>query len=90
MIEEERRLLYVAMTRAKQSLSLIAPLKYHVTQQRRDGDRHVYGARSRFLTDRLLASMQRSYHGRDESSAARQAPRTHTRVDVAARLREMW
>ena len=32
MIEEERRLLYVAMTRAKQSLSLVAPLKYHVTQ----------------------------------------------------------
>jgi DNA helicase-2/ATP-dependent DNA helicase PcrA len=90
MIEEERRLLYVAMTRAKQSLSLIAPLKYHVTQQRKDGDRHVYGARSRFLTDRLLASMQRSYHGRDESSAARQAPRSDTRVDVAARLREMW
>ncbi len=34
MIEEERRLLYVAMTRAKQSLSLLAPLRYHVTQQR--------------------------------------------------------
>jgi DNA helicase-2/ATP-dependent DNA helicase PcrA len=31
MIEEERRLLYVAMTRAKQSLQLIAPLRYHVT-----------------------------------------------------------
>ena len=31
-IEEERRLLYVAMTRARQSLSLIAPLRYHVTQ----------------------------------------------------------
>ena len=41
MIEEERRLLYVAMTRAKQSLSLVAPLKYHVTQQRRDGDKNM-------------------------------------------------
>ena len=60
MIEEERRLLYVAMTRAKQSLSLVAPLKYHVTQQRRDGDKHVYGARSRFLTDALLETMQPS------------------------------
>jgi len=43
MIEEERRLLYVAMTRAKQSLSLIAPLRYHVTQQRRDGDKQKCG-----------------------------------------------
>ena len=51
MIEEERRLLYVAMTRAKQALSLVTPLKFHVTQQRRDGDKHVYGARSRFMTD---------------------------------------
>ena len=49
-IEEERRLLYVAMTRAKTSLDLISPLKYYVTQQSRMGDRHVYGAKSRFLT----------------------------------------
>ena len=90
MIEEERRLLYVAMTRAKQSLSLIAPLKYHVTQQRRDGDKHVYGARSRFLTDALLASMQREFRGSDESTTNRQMPRTDKRVDVAARMREMW
>ena len=68
LIEEERRLLYVAMTRAKQSLTLVAPLRYHVTQQRRDGDQHVYGARSRFLTDSLLATMDTAFHGRPESS----------------------
>lgn len=90
MIEEERRLLYVAMTRAKQSLSLIAPLKYHVTQQRRDGDAHVYGARSRFLTDGLLATMQRKFHGGDDASPNRQSPRSDKRLDVAARVREMW
>ncbi len=90
MIEEERRLLYVAMTRAKQSLSLIAPLKYHVTQQRKGGDKHVYGARSRFLTDRLLGSMQRRYHGRDESALARKGSRIDSYIDVAARMREMW
>jgi len=90
MIEEERRLLYVAMTRAKQSLSLIAPLKYHVTQQRSDGDKHVYGARSRFMTDHLLATMQRGYHGRGEDTRDRQAVRSDKRVDVAARMREMW
>ena len=43
-IEEERRLLYVAMTRAKNDLHLIAPLKYYVANQPKHGDRHVYGA----------------------------------------------
>lgn len=90
MIEEERRLLYVAMTRAKQSLSLIAPLKYHVTQQARAGDKHVFGARSRFVTDKLLATMQRIFRGRDENSSTQQVSRSDKRVDVAARLREMW
>jgi len=90
MIEEERRLLYVAMTRAKQSLSLVAPLKYHVTQQRRDGDKHVYGARSRFLTDALLETMDRRFHGRGEANARRQQAQSDKRLDVASRMREMW
>jgi DNA helicase-2/ATP-dependent DNA helicase PcrA len=90
MIEEERRLLYVAMTRAKQSLSLIAPLKYHVTQQRRDGDKHVFGARSRFLSNALLDNMQVCFHGRSEASEVRQELRSNKRLDVASRLREMW
>lgn len=90
MIEEERRLLYVAMTRAKHSLSLIAPLKYHVTQQRRDGDIHVYGARSRFATDKLLATMEQKFHGRSEARAGRLMPRSNKTVDVAGKLRQMW
>jgi len=90
MIEEERRLLYVAMTRAKQSLSLIAPLKYHVTQQRRDGDKHVYGARSRFMTDALMATMQTCFHGRAEASTSCQRVSSDKRLDVASRMRDMW
>ena len=89
MIEEERRLLYVAMTRAKQSLTLVAPLRYHVTQQRRDGDKHVYGARSRFMTDRLMATMEASFHGRAEAED-RFAPRSDKRLDISGRLKEMW
>ena len=90
MIEEERRLLYVAMTRAKQSLQLIAPLRYHVTQQRRDGDKHVYGARSRFMTDTLMKTMETAFFGRSEASADRLSPRSNKQLDVAARLREMF
>ena len=90
MIEEERRLLYVAMTRAKQSLHLVSPLRYHVTQQRRDGDKHVYGARSRFMTERLMQTLQQEFHGRDEATSGRLAPRSNKKIDVAGQLREMW
>jgi DNA helicase-2/ATP-dependent DNA helicase PcrA len=89
LIEEERRLLYVAMTRAKQSLTFVAPLRYHVTQQRRDGDKHVYGARSRFLTDSLLATMDTAFHGRPDTRS-HHAPRTSKKLDIAGRLKEMW
>lgn len=90
MIEEERRLLYVAMTRAKQSLSLIVPLRYHVTQQRKDGDKHVYGARSRFMTDPMLATMEECFRGRSEAEGGQFAMRTDRTIDVAAKMREMW
>jgi DNA helicase-2/ATP-dependent DNA helicase PcrA len=90
LIEEERRLMYVALTRAKQSLTLLAPLRFHVTQQRRDGDRHVYGARSRFVTEALLETMQQCWHGRSEASAASSQRPSDRQLDVAARMREMW
>ncbi|MEJ2255416.1 MAG: ATP-dependent helicase [Woeseiaceae bacterium] len=90
MIEEERRLLYVAMTRAKQSLSLIAPLRFFVTQQRKDGDRHVYGARSRFMTERLLTRLEQRFKGRSDGEAGAFRPRSDRQVDVAARMRQMW
>ncbi len=53
-LEEERRLLYVAMTRAKDELSLWVPQRFYVTQQRAWGDRHLYALRSRFIPDELL------------------------------------
>ena len=90
LIDEERRLLYVAMTRARQSLSLIAPLRFHVTQQRRDGDQHVYGARSRFLTDRLLTTLDQRFAGRSGTQPGGFKVRSDKQIDVAARTRQMW
>ncbi len=57
-IEEERRLLYVAMTRAKDSLDLIVPQRFYVTQQMGMGDRHVYAGRTRFIPNRLLGHFE--------------------------------
>jgi len=41
-IDEERRLFYVAMTRAKEHLYLIQPLRFFRTQQHRFGDGHAH------------------------------------------------
>ena len=59
-IEEERRLLYVAVTRARDALYLLEPKAFHVTGQQRWGDRHVWGARSRFLTEPVLATLEQA------------------------------
>ena len=53
-IEEERRLLYVAMTRARDELTLWVPQRFYVTEQRTRGDRHVYAPLTRFIPPPLL------------------------------------
>src|SRR5688572_21482470 len=88
LIEEERRLLYVAMTRAKSELHVIAPLKYYVASQSRMGDRHVYGAKSRFMTQAVLACLEPVAWG--DAGRPEEAARTGYSVDVAAKLRGMW
>ena len=89
MVEEERRLLYVAMTRARNELHLCAPLKYAVTQQPKDGDAHVYGAKSRFMTDRVLDSCERISLRNMRGVEDLREDDTAT-VDVVAQLKEMW
>ncbi len=88
-IEEERRLLYVAMTRAKERLHLLHPLRFFTRQQHRHGDSHVYAPRSRFLPDSVLPYFERQTHGRllptDGAAKAQDCS-----VDVGAKLRNMW
>ncbi len=62
-VAEERRLLYVAMTRAKQQLTLMVPLRFHVSQQHRHGDRHLYGGLSRFIPPAVAALFERVADG---------------------------
>ena len=90
-IEEERRLLYVAMTRARDHLYVIHPLRFYVRQQHRHGRRHMYTPRTRFLTDGVLLETfgtqsrqtRRSRDGADATTA-------QVKVDVARKLRTMW
>lgn len=92
LIEEERRLFYVALTRAQNDLILIAPLKFHLTNQSRQGDAHVYGGRSRFLTDKVLRTLDPStFQGSSLSSdVSLQGGGAESTLDITARMKEMW
>src|SRR5690606_19863465 len=89
-IEEERRLLYVAATRARDSLCFIEPLRYRTTQQPRLGGDYVHGARSRFLTPAVLACMDATPLAGPADAAPAEFGRGGAVVDVAARLRARW
>jgi DNA helicase-2/ATP-dependent DNA helicase PcrA len=56
-LAEERRLFYVAVTRARDELFLYAPLRMHHHRMARD-DRHSYGQLSRFLDAAALAECE--------------------------------
>jgi DNA helicase-2/ATP-dependent DNA helicase PcrA len=89
-IEEERRLLYVAMTRAKDSLHLIVPQRFFAHGQNSQGDRHVYASRTRFIPAALLPLFQcRPWPVAASTAPERDDPR-QVRIDVGARMRSMW
>ncbi|UXS33414.1 ATP-dependent helicase [Agrobacterium tumefaciens] len=88
-VEEERRLLYVAMTRAKDSLSLITPQRFFTHGQNAQGDRHVYAARTRFIPATLLQFFETATWPL-VSAAASERSAQQIRIDVGARMRAMW
>jgi DNA helicase-2/ATP-dependent DNA helicase PcrA len=89
-IEEERRLLYVAMTRAKDDLHLVVPQRFFAHGQHAQGDRHVYASRSRFIPDRLLELFEKTTWPLAVTGAAARAASQKPRIDVGARMRGMW
>ena len=88
-LEEERRLLYVAMTRARDELHLITPQRFFVTQQQKHGDRHIYAQRTRFVTRPMLPLYEDMLWPPLKPLALGGANVT-TRIDVKAQMRGMW
>ncbi|CAN1725151.1 DNA helicase II / ATP-dependent DNA helicase PcrA [Hyphomicrobium sp. 1Nfss2.1] len=89
-IEEERRLLYVAMTRAKDDLHLVVPQRFFTHGQANNGDRHVYASRTRFIPNGLLKHFDtRSWPVVAPDQSAR-SPGAGVRINVGAKMREMW
>ncbi len=90
-IAEERRLLYVGMTRAKQHLELIAPQRFFVTEQARHGDRHIYASLSRFITEKAGMHFERVSAQRPPGAeGAPSGDRPEVKIDLAARIRDRW
>ena len=89
LIEEERRLLYVAMTRARNRLHLMHPLRFFVTHQPRLGSRHVYSAPSRFLTPELTSLCDSADFDPSVRVAGGRASAT-PHVDLPQRVRQLW
>ena len=89
-IEGERRLLYVAMTRAKDNLHLIVPQRFYTHSQAAHGDRHIYAGRSRFIPASLLDHLEYVTWPPPRAAAGTRADICSVRVDVGAKMRGMW
>jgi len=89
-IEEERRLLYVAMTRAKDHLHMIVPQRFYAHQQHREGDRHMYAVRTRFIPDTITKNFdQCTWPAAAHESCS--TPKTPSKpVDIVARIKSRW
>jgi DNA helicase II / ATP-dependent DNA helicase PcrA len=89
-IEEERRLLYVAMTRARDSLHLVVPHRFFTHGQNAQGDRHVYASRTRFIPAALLQHFECVTWPLATAEAGRRQETRDVRFDVSAKMRSMW
>jgi DNA helicase II / ATP-dependent DNA helicase PcrA len=89
-IEEERRLLYVAMTRAKDQLMLTVPQRFYIHQQAVRGDKHLYATRTRFIPSALLKHFDQRTWPVATGGNARPAVPSDGVIDLGARMRGMW
>jgi DNA helicase-2/ATP-dependent DNA helicase PcrA len=90
-IEEERRLLYVALTRAKRHLHVLVPQRYYVTHQAHGGDRHVYASLTRFMPTSVASLFE--HVGPGLGSDARPSTMHHalpTEGTLASALGQAW
>jgi DNA helicase-2/ATP-dependent DNA helicase PcrA len=78
------------MTRAKDDLHLIVPQRFFTYGQSAEGDRHVYGSRTRFIPEGLLGLFDRTSWPPAVVGAPARAASRGARVNVGARMRGMW
>jgi DNA helicase-2/ATP-dependent DNA helicase PcrA len=84
-IAEERRLLYVALTRARRRLHVYVPARYYHRPRARD-DAHGYGQASRFLTGTVQATFTITRAAEAPAPRAEEARARQIEVSVDALL----
>jgi DNA helicase-2/ATP-dependent DNA helicase PcrA len=87
-VEEERRLLYVAMTRAKDALYAYFPLRYY-HKKHAFGDAHSYAQLCRFISEPVRAHFVERTAAVDEDAERRPSVPGDT-GSVDRFLRELW
>ena len=90
-IEEERRLLYVAMTRAKNRLFVCYPQRYYFRGRRRS-DAHGFSQLSRFLTDDVIECCDRraARNLDDRDAADEDFAADVTAEEIRRRIKDLW
>jgi DNA helicase-2/ATP-dependent DNA helicase PcrA len=86
-IEEERRLFYVALTRAKDFLEVLFPLKYY-HKKHRTGDAHSYAQLTRFLPESILNHFERA--ALQPKPQLDLAARAKPQSDIKQKIAAMW
>ena len=78
------------MTRAKDDLHLILPQRFYTHGQNRQGDRHVYAQRTRFIPNTLLSFFEQKAWPVAAHEVSKFSSAQEPKMDVAAQMRNMW
>jgi DNA helicase-2/ATP-dependent DNA helicase PcrA len=78
------------MTRAKESLQLVVPNRFFIKQQAQMGDRHVYAARSRFISPAMLKHFEECVWLSADKPQNRTPMPDSVRMLVRERARSAW
>jgi len=89
-VEEERRLLHVAMTRAKDELDLIVPQRFFTYNQAKLGDRHVYASVSRFIPRSIYDCFDCRAWSDRVGTRGKSVIKSTTRINVVDNVGRMW
>ncbi len=91
-IEEERRLLYVAVTRARERLHLTYPMRFYHQRRRPRTGAHTLSLPSRFITAEVAATLDQVDHtpssGPSDKAVANSGASVAADVDIA--LTSLW
>ena len=94
-IEEERRLFYVALTRAKSWLYVCCPLRYYHSFRPGASDRYGYAQCSRFLADSVVGCFEQQVMGGsgawdEEAGDFAEPPRDAPGRSAREQTKDLW